>query len=171
MRCTPAHIHQVGARRIAYGALRVGFSRTPSGLACRACVVWQCRRIPSLSGLLAALTGVPRIRLPPASSGRCDDLMVQVSHLHSNTQRLVAHHPVDALHLEHHMLGKDVSDTARYGHHGLRSDGRPVGQLTAKCGSYTGLVRQSRSHPVRPEPPENQPSHQHMPRRAGAKPR
>jgi hypothetical protein len=79
-----------------------------------------------LSGLLAALTGVPRIGLPPASSDRCDGLTVQVSHLHSNTQRLVAHHPIDALHLESNMLIKDVGDTARYRHHRLRSDGRPA---------------------------------------------
>ena len=26
-------------------------------------------------------------------------------------------HPVNGLHLEHHMISKDISDTARYGHH------------------------------------------------------
>src|SRR6476619_6472929 len=54
-------------------------------------------------------------------------------------------HPVDALDLELHMLGKDIADRSRYGHDGLRSDGRPAGQLTATCGSYTGPVRRSRS--------------------------
>jgi len=36
-------------------------------------------------------------------------------------------HPVDALHLEAHMIVKDIADAARYGHHRLRSDGRPAG--------------------------------------------
>ena len=30
-------------------------------------------------------------------------------------------HPVDAIHLEHHMLGQDIADRSRYGHDGLRS--------------------------------------------------
>ncbi len=34
-------------------------------------------------------------------------------------------HPVDGLHLEHHMINKDISDTARYGHQG---SGRTGGQ-------------------------------------------
>jgi hypothetical protein len=37
--------------------------------ACRTRTVWQCRSIPSLSGPLATIPGVPRIRLPPASLG------------------------------------------------------------------------------------------------------
>src|SRR5688572_25302271 len=61
-------------------------------------------------------------------------------------------HPIDALHLEPHMLGQDISDGSRYGHDGLRSDGRPAGQLTATCGSYTGPVRRSRS-PTDRSPP------------------
>jgi hypothetical protein len=77
-------------------------------------------------------------------------------------------HPVDALHLEPHMLGQDISDGSRYGHDGLRSDGRPAGQLTATCGSYTGPVRRSRSPTDRsPQPPPAEDT----PRRAGAKPR
>ena len=32
-------------------------------------------------------------------------------------------HPIDALHLEGHVLGQDISHSARYGHDGLRSDG------------------------------------------------
>jgi hypothetical protein len=41
----------------------------PSGLACRTRTVWQYRSVPSLSGPLATIPGVPRIRLPPASIG------------------------------------------------------------------------------------------------------
>jgi hypothetical protein len=32
-------------------------------------------------------------------------------------------HPIDGLHLEDHVLVEDIGDTARYGHHGLRSTG------------------------------------------------
>lgn len=39
----------------------------PSDLARRTRAVWQFRHVPSLSGPLATLTGVPRLRLPPAS--------------------------------------------------------------------------------------------------------
>jgi hypothetical protein len=46
-----------------------GSSRTPSRLACRTRPVWQCQAVPSLSGLLPTLPGVPRIRLPSASAG------------------------------------------------------------------------------------------------------
>jgi hypothetical protein len=41
----------------------------PSGLACRTRTVWQYQSVPSLSGPLATLPGVPRVRLPPASIG------------------------------------------------------------------------------------------------------
>ena len=62
-------------------------------------------------------------------------------------------HPVDRLHLE------DRRD--RRGHQrrcALRSwlapvDGRPAGPPTARCGSYTGPARRSRSQSRRPEPP------------------
>jgi hypothetical protein len=42
-------------------------------------------------------------------------------------------HPVDRLHLEHHVIVEDIGDAARYGHYGLRSDGRPVGPPTAEA--------------------------------------
>ena len=45
-----------------------GFSRAPSGLACRTPTIWQCWPVPSLSGLLSTLTTVPWLRLPPAST-------------------------------------------------------------------------------------------------------
>ena len=44
-----------------------GSSRTPFRLACRTRTIWQCRPVPSLSGLLSTLPLVPGIRLPSAS--------------------------------------------------------------------------------------------------------
>ena len=40
--------------------------RAPSRLACRTRTVWQYQYVPSLSGLLPALPGISRIRLPSA---------------------------------------------------------------------------------------------------------
>ncbi len=82
----------------------------------------------------------------------------------------VAIHPIDALHLERHMIIEDIADAARYRHHRLRSDGRPADQPTATGGSYTGPARRSRSKP-RPAGAPHQPKHRHTTRRAGAKPR
>jgi hypothetical protein len=48
--------------------LTTDFLRAPSRLACRTRTVWQYRHVPSLSGLLAALPGVSRLRLPSAST-------------------------------------------------------------------------------------------------------
>ncbi len=53
---------------------------------------------PVVVGLLPALTGVPRVGLPPASSGCCDSLTVKSFHLHSVTQNFVAHQPVVVVH-------------------------------------------------------------------------
>jgi len=53
-------------------------------------LVAATEHVPSLSGPLATLPGVSRIRLPPASLRCCDSAAVQVFHLHSVTQRLVA---------------------------------------------------------------------------------
>jgi hypothetical protein len=83
------------SRHIAYGTSTLVPVRTPSRLACRTRTVWQYRHVPSLSGLLSTLPGVPRIRLPPASRDRCDDHAGKVSHLHSVQQRLAAHEGVD----------------------------------------------------------------------------
>jgi hypothetical protein len=55
---------------------------TPSDLAKRTRIVWSCRHVPPLSGLLPTLPSVPRIRLPPASADRCDGLLVESFHLH-----------------------------------------------------------------------------------------
>ena len=44
----------------------------PFRLACRTRAVWWCRPVPSLSGLLPALPGTSRVRLPSASPACCD---------------------------------------------------------------------------------------------------
>jgi hypothetical protein len=72
------------------GLYSAGSSRPPSRLASRARTIRRCRYVPSLSGLLATLPVVSRVRLPPASSRRCDGVTAKVSHLHSNSWRLVA---------------------------------------------------------------------------------
>ena len=64
---------------------------TPSDLARRTRIVWSCRHVPPLSGLLPAVTGIPWIGLPPASANRCDDSPVESFHLHMVKWRLVAH--------------------------------------------------------------------------------
>jgi hypothetical protein len=73
-------------------ASNTGSSRTPSRLAHRARPIRQSRTVPTSSRLLAALPGVPRVRLPPASPGRYDGPAGKVSHPLSDNQRLVAHH-------------------------------------------------------------------------------
>ena len=50
----------------------------------------QCWPIPALSGLLAILTHVPGLGLPPASSSRRDGITAAVSHRRAVKQRLVA---------------------------------------------------------------------------------
>jgi hypothetical protein len=79
-------------------------------------------------------------------------------------------HPVDALHLEHHVIGQHISDAARYRHGGLRSNGRPAGQPTA----FQRFIHRDRhvGHGLNPtdRSPLTQPDHG-MARRAGAKPR
>jgi hypothetical protein len=69
----------------------------PSDLAGRTRIVWSCRHVPPLSGLLPTLPGVPRIGLPPASPGRCDGLPVESFHLHMVKWRLVAHVVLEVL--------------------------------------------------------------------------
>src|SRR4051794_41955542 len=70
---------------------------TPSDLARRTRIVWSCRHVPPLSGLLPTLPGVPRIGLPPASPGRCDGLPAESFHLHMVKWRLVAHVVLEVL--------------------------------------------------------------------------
>src|SRR3954469_3133994 len=64
---------------------------TPSALAGQTRIVWSCRHVPPLSGLLPTLPGVPRVGLPPASPGRCDGLPAESFHLHMVKWRPVAH--------------------------------------------------------------------------------
>jgi len=60
VRCDPAHIHQVGAGSGLEGVRPlVPATRTPSRLACRTRAVWQCRPVPSLSGLLPPSPATP----------------------------------------------------------------------------------------------------------------
>ena len=68
----------------------------------------------------------------------------------------VEKHPVDALDLEHRVIGQHITGTARYGHDGLRF-GRAAGNglPTAFCGSYTRSTRFDQGlHPVRTEAPK-----------------
>lgn len=47
---------------------------------------------PDVVAAAPTLPGVPRLRLPPISPHRFDGKETKVFHLHSNNQRLVAHH-------------------------------------------------------------------------------
>ncbi len=94
--------HPPGSSRfIAYGTSALVPVRTPSRLASRTRAIWQYWHVPSLSGLLPALTGTLQVRLPPASPNRCDGQAAKVSHLHSVTQRLAAHQRVNEDHRIH----------------------------------------------------------------------
>ena len=72
--CCPAHIHQVGAGVALEGVQPLVPHRTPSRLACRTRAVWQCRPVPSLSGLLPPSPAPPGSGCPqlhrPAATGR-----------------------------------------------------------------------------------------------------
>jgi hypothetical protein len=80
---------------------------TPLCLACRTRVVWQCRPVPSLSGLLPILPSTSSVRLPSASPDCCDSPERWVSHPPADTWRLVAH--------LHHM--KWIGHLDGVGHH------------------------------------------------------
>ena len=100
-----------------------GSSRTPSCLACRTRTIRQCWPVPALSGLLATLTVISRIRLPPASLCCCDSTTAKVFHLRPVTQRLVAHEvalPVAGLLLVLH-LGRTFVDHRHVLHRGAAS--------------------------------------------------
>jgi hypothetical protein len=75
----------------AYRGSTTGFYvRTPFRLACRARAVWQCRPVPSLSGLLPPFPASPGYGCPqlhrPAATGRRRSPF----HLRPNTWRLMA---------------------------------------------------------------------------------
>ena len=52
--------------------VHAGSSRTPSRLASRTRAVWQCRPVPSLSGLLPPCLAPPRPGCPQLQPGCCD---------------------------------------------------------------------------------------------------
>jgi hypothetical protein len=90
--CTPARYPPDLSRQSYYGASTTGAlslhllttlaEPAPSGS------TGTSRRC---QGRLPPSPAFPRVRLPPASSGRCDDPTVAVFHLHSTARRLVAH--------------------------------------------------------------------------------
>jgi len=86
-------VHPLSARFEVGTALKglydTGSSRTPSRLAHQTRPVWQYQAVLTSSGLLPALPSTSRVRLPPASTGRCDDRQAKVSHLHSIQVRSV----------------------------------------------------------------------------------
>src|SRR5450755_3408781 len=63
-------------------------------------------------------------------------------------------HPVDAFHLEPDMLGQDIGNTSRYGHHGLRF-GDQAATTANHC--HRAVIYPAgpavTGHPARPEPP------------------
>jgi len=66
--------HPPGSSRcLIKGMSHAGSSRTPLRPARRTQTIWQYWPVPALSGLLTALTGTTRIRLPPASLFHCGD--------------------------------------------------------------------------------------------------
>ncbi|MEY9992832.1 hypothetical protein ABIE67_004864 [Streptomyces sp. V4I8] len=77
-----------------YGASSTDSSRAPSRLASRTRTVWQCQSVPTLSGLLTARLGIPRIELPPASARLLRQPGGEGLSPHSIPWRLVAHPPV-----------------------------------------------------------------------------
>ena len=92
----PAHIHQIWSWRTSLrGFHRWFLHRTPSRLACRTRPVWQSQAVPASSGLLHPPLRL-RIRLPPASPGRCDGPVAEPFHLRPVSWRLVAHGEVGA---------------------------------------------------------------------------
>ncbi len=68
-RCAPrpAHIRQIRAGLPFKGRTHAGSLRTPLRHARRTHTIWQCWRVPALSGLLPPTPAPPGIRLPPAS--------------------------------------------------------------------------------------------------------
>ena len=85
-----AHIHQVRADPDLRD-VNAGSSRTPFHPARRTRTIWQCWRVPTLSGPLATLSGTTRIELPELHRPAATESAEEVSHLLSNSQRLTAH--------------------------------------------------------------------------------
>src|ERR1035441_7135717 len=88
---SPAHIHQVRAGGRIEEPSDAGFSRTPFRLACRTRTVWQCRSVPSLSGLLPPSPATPGSGCPQLLPECCDIPAAVPFHHRTVEQRLVAH--------------------------------------------------------------------------------
>jgi hypothetical protein len=73
------------------GMSNAGSSRTPLRPARRTRTIWQYWPVPALSGLLTALTGATRIRLPSAPPSCCDRISGEGLSPPLETQRLTAH--------------------------------------------------------------------------------
>ncbi len=88
---TPAHIRRVGAghefKRPQHRFLTYAFSSCSPGPTHPAVL-----DRPDFVAAAPALPDVLRLRLPPASLRRYDGGATKASHLHSNNQRLAAHH-------------------------------------------------------------------------------
>ena len=99
VRCDPAHIHQVGAGSGLEGVRPlVPATRTPSRLACRTRAVWQCRPVPSLSGLLPPSPATPGSGCPQLHQAAATAQGRGPFHPLTVKQRLVAHraNPVES---------------------------------------------------------------------------
>ena len=90
-RRNPAQIHQIRAGGMLEEPSDTGFSRTPFRLACRTRTVWQCRSVPSLSGLLPPSPATPGSGCPQLLPGCCDIPTAVSFHHRTVKQRLVAH--------------------------------------------------------------------------------
>ncbi len=90
---TPARIHRIRAghnlKRPQHRFLAYAFSSRSPGPTHPA-VLGR----PDFVAAAPTLTDVLRLRLPPASPHRYDGEATKVSHLHSNNQRLAAHHRI-----------------------------------------------------------------------------
>ena len=88
---------------------------------------------------------------PPLQVADQPDGVLQLRHID------VAVHPVDAVHLEDHMLGQDITGRSRYRHlwAPLETGGRQRPTNRAMRFHTPDRAFRSRSHPTRPEPPSS----------------
>lgn len=90
--CTASGSAPPGSSRCSnYGASGTDFSRAPSCLASRTRVVWQYQPVPALLGLPTARLDIPRVELPPDSTGLLRQPGGEGLSPHSIPWRLVAH--------------------------------------------------------------------------------
>ena len=113
----------------------------PICLDCRARIVWQCRSVPSLSGLLAAFPGTSPVRLSSSSPGCCDSPVGRSFHPTPVSWRLVALERVEGILSRHPGSRRDQGR--------LRSDGpAPGGGQTVTewpCGSTSRSRRRRKT--------------------------